>query len=268
MARNWLWTINRRLRKTGFEIQRYPKSRSALELLETMSNMTEGMQGSQQLQDFADYLRGFTLLFDKNVTPLSQLGQECWILGQMGEKPGTFLEIGAFHPVQWSNSNLLRNYFGWSGFHVDPSAQSQSNFERHQLKDFFLPYAIGSRRGDAYLVGDGAFAQVFPSAFEAENKSATSEHKADRAIKIIRTITPRDVVEIVGHIDYLSLDIEGGESEVIELWPFELCSPKFITVEHNHRFEDKIKLNKLLQNQGYRLTLEPISDFESWFTRI
>ena len=66
-------------------------------------------------------------------------------------------------------------------------------------------------------------------------------------------------------IDYLSIDTEGSEFEILKNLDFKKYSFKVITVEHNNTV-NKTLINKLLEKNGYRKELEALSQFESWYT--
>jgi hypothetical protein len=67
------------------------------------------------------------------------------------------------------------------------------------------------------------------------------------------------------HIDYFSLDIEGGEYSVLSTFPFDLYSFGAITVEHNFEEPKRTLVRELLQRNGYRL--ERDVEWDAWFVR-
>ena len=66
-------------------------------------------------------------------------------------------------------------------------------------------------------------------------------------------------------IDYLSIDTEGSEYEILKNFDFEKYSFKVITVEHNNTVNETL-INQLLEKNGYKRQLDEISQFESWYT--
>ncbi len=63
----------------------------------------------------------------------------------------------------------------------------------------------------------------------------------------------------------MSLDIEGGELEIIKAFPWSICKPTVFTIEHNNDLAVKDELRELMAIQGYKRILDSISNFESWF---
>jgi len=59
----------------------------------------------------------------------SQAFQDIFVLTVLnGKKEGKYLEIGAYHPYEHSNTFLLEKYFGWKGYSLDIVRKSVVNF--------------------------------------------------------------------------------------------------------------------------------------------
>jgi hypothetical protein len=65
-------------------------------------------------------------------------------------------------------------------------------------------------------------------------------------------------------IDFLSIDTEGSEFEILSKFPFEEYFFKFITVEHNNS-ENRGKLKDLMNSKGYFEILPEFSGGDWWF---
>ena len=68
------------------------------------------------------------------------------------------------------------------------------------------------------------------------------------------------------NLDYISIDVEGYENEVLSGFSLERWYPKFINIEHN-RDEEQMANFKNFFKQDYTLVLESISDCDYWFVR-
>jgi len=201
-------------------------------------------------------LAGIATLLAHKGTLHSQLGQECFVLSQSaGISNPRYLEIGAYDPVHWSNTASLRESFGWTGFHVDPNPVTARAFDSLGLAHSFIEAAVvGKHQPEVFLHVEGAM-------------SSTSNFSKEKNDLKVATIQPVDLLKVTKSIDYLSLDIEGGEYDVLVSWPWEVCKPKIITVEHNFMDNQRDKIASLLIPLGYREFLPSLTDFESWFVR-
>ena len=73
----------------------------------------------------------------------SQADQDLFVLSAMrGKKNGTFLEIGAFDPIDISNTYLLESQFGWSGLSIDIDPAITEPFARQRKCHFLLADAL------------------------------------------------------------------------------------------------------------------------------
>ena len=68
----------------------------------------------------------------------SQAGQDIFVIRLLKEKvKGIFLEIGAYHPTDLSNSYLLESKYDWKGICIDIDEELESLFNS-QRKCFFI----------------------------------------------------------------------------------------------------------------------------------
>ncbi len=65
-------------------------------------------------------------------------------------------------------------------------------------------------------------------------------------------------------IDYISIDTEGSELEILENFDFSSYTFNCITVEHNNT-KNKDSIDKLLTDNGYTKAFSDYSKYESWF---
>lgn len=69
----------------------------------------------------------------------SQCFQDLFVLSILnGKKNGTFLEIGGFHPSYLSNTCLLENKFGWSGYSIDIDSSIRNAFRSERPNTNFI----------------------------------------------------------------------------------------------------------------------------------
>jgi hypothetical protein len=67
-------------------------------------------------------------------------------------------------------------------------------------------------------------------------------------------------------IDYLSIDTEGSELEILSAFDFSAHHVRIITVEHNHS-PIRGKLHDLLTSNGFTRAFEEFSDWDDWYLR-
>ncbi|MFC6742632.1 FkbM family methyltransferase [Methylobacterium tardum] len=67
-------------------------------------------------------------------------------------------------------------------------------------------------------------------------------------------------------IDYMSLDVEGGEFDVLQSFDFASRDVALISVEHNFS-DSRGKIYDLLTGLGYRRRFRHLSLFDDWYAR-
>jgi len=161
---------------------------------------------------------------------------------------------------------LLENKYYWDGILSEPSPGWKESLEANRSckKDYRCVY---SKSGKSIT-----FNQTTEKEYSTISDFSNSDkHQYKRKLFTqyeIATITLNDL--LIEHnapleIDYLSIDTEGSEYEILKDFNFKKYSFKVITVEHNNTV-NKTLIDKLLEKNGYKKQLEDLSQFESWFT--
>ncbi len=198
---------------------------------------------------------------------LSQLGQDLWVLQQTGhKKAGFFVEFGATDGVLLSNTLLLEAEFGWHGICAEPNPQF---FRKLQVNRTCItaPDCIMGQSGRTveFILADeyGCVAEF------ADNDAHTAKRQAYRdsgAVIELQSISLDDFLkkyDAPRTIDYLSIDTEGSEYEILKAFPFDDWDVRHITVEHNFApIREGIRV--LLESHGYTRTE---MQWDDWYAR-
>ena len=68
------------------------------------------------------------------------------------------------------------------------------------------------------------------------------------------------------NIDYLSIDTEGSEFEILNNFDFSFYDIKIITCEHNFG-KNREKVHQLLKKNGYIRKMKEFSKFDDWYIK-
>ena len=185
----------------------------------------------------------------------SQNGQDGFVLSRF-DKPGFFVEAGAMNGILFSNTLLLEEH-DWDGICVEPYEPEFMELA-HNRKCKVDRRALAAETDGQRLLTSCIVKQM---QHPLRGFSSTLPHKPQTVLsgKIVTTVTLHDLLaqhNAPREIEYLSLDIEGHELEVLKAFDF---SYRFsvITVETlpetpNGRQRRK-QLRELLRMHGYRL---------------
>jgi FkbM family methyltransferase len=184
----------------------------------------------------------------------SQLGQDLWVLEQCEyKKEGFFVEFGATDGVLLSNTYLLEKEFGWKGICAEPNP---AFFKKLQLNRRCITSSacIGGTSGEEV---DFIFADVFGGMAKDEDHDMhgwrrKAYREVEGTVKLVTQSLHSFLTEQVApkRIDYLSIDTEGSEYEILENFPFGEWDIRLITIEHNYT-EKREKIRNLLFRNGY-----------------
>lgn len=185
---------------------------------------------------------------------VSQLGQDLWVLEQTDYKrDGYFVEFGATDGVLLSNTWLLEKEFGWLGICAEPNPKFFEQLRRNRgctTSDACIAGTTG--RQVEFILADayGGFAEYADADKHAQKRAAYSE--AGKIVRL-RTVSLHDFLmqcRAPYVIDYLSIDTEGSEFEILSAFPFDKWDIRLITVEHNYA-PSRMMIRDLLIQHGY-----------------
>lgn len=190
----------------------------------------------------------------------SQIGQDDWVL-QNCPKPGFFIEIGADDGISLSNTKALEDQ-GWTGICVECS----DNFVKLQRnrKCITVNACVWSTTG---IIVD--FGQTPVKSLSGITSCYADQHDRTRAVVTKRTTTSLNDILIANaapaHIDYLSIDTEGSELEILSALDFNRFTFTCMTIEHNNVKAKLEGVRALLMSHGYKLYQRV--KFDDWFIR-
>lgn len=146
-------------------------------------------------------------------------------------KRGTYVDIGAHHPFLFSNTYLFYRR-GWMGINIDATPGSMKLFNIFRPRDINLEVGILNKKGrlDYYLFDEPAL--------NSFNKKISLDRDKNTSYRIKRVVSvPVERLEVIlkrNHfesIDFLSIDVEGMELEVLKSINLNKNKPKIILLE-------------------------------------
>lgn len=181
----------------------------------------------------------------------SQIGQDRWVHSILGDKKdGYFVELGACDGVHFSNTLYFERELGWNGICIEPNPDYLENLRKNRR--------CNVSDGLAYSHEDVSVSFSLcdvVSAIVDDNKNPFT--RADRVIEKKTTTLSKifDTFSAPRIIDYLSLDVEGQEYNILSTFPFDKYQFRCMTVEHNAPHtgpEMQTKIRGVLEANGYK----------------
>jgi len=202
----------------------------------------------------------------------SQYGQDKYIIEELFKhmRGGFFIDIGANDGVTLSNTYLLEKSLGWTGIAIEPIPRVYEKLRRNRSclavnacisecngeVDFF------ELDGSAEMLS-GIISKYDKRHLERIERELFNSGGAKRVIRV-PSMTFNTLCEHnnITKIDYLNIDTEGAEYDIIKSIDYSRIQIGVITVENNY-IDNKI--NKLLSQKGFELVA--VAGDEIYFNR-
>ena len=167
------------------------------------------------------------------------------------KKNGFYVDVGAYHPIERNNTMLL--YLnGWEGINIDISTFSIKLFNHLRARDLNLNLAISRKEGMVDMYFQKKLSQLSTIKKQHANKSFQGNIKK----KQIESKTLDNVLDRSKFrdkkIDFLDIDVEGADIDVLESLDFNRYSPELICVEVIEKNNDESQIFKFLKKRGYQ----------------
>lgn len=142
------------------------------------------------------------------------------------KRGGFFIELGANNGLFQSNTAFLEKEMGWKGILIEPSLKGYNQCKINRPKSICLNYAYVSKDyKEDYIEGD----------FEDNNPMGSiNGHRIGRKNLVkVKAITLEKILDehCRTNIDFLSLDTEGYEFEILKGLNLNKYLPKILLIE-------------------------------------
>jgi FkbM family methyltransferase len=198
-----------------------------------------------------------------------QLLQDLWVLYETAmQSGGYFVEFGAVDGIAHSNTLILEREFGWSGLLAEPNQDLANSLHANRTAkvDMRCVWSASGEILDLLVTADPELATIDGRA--SEDAHSAIRRKSRRRIPV-ETVTLGHLLDLhqAPHvIDYLSVDTEGTELELLRGFDWSQRAIRLVSVEHNHR-ADEASLDRLMFSNGYERRFANFSDFDAWYRK-
>jgi FkbM family methyltransferase len=220
-----------------------------------------------------DDLAGF-LLFAARMTRKAkgQLFQDLWALWETDRRrEGFFVEFGAASGVNLSNTWLLEKEYGWTGILAEPNPAFHASLREARTCQIVTD-CVYSRTGETLRFLNARMGEVSRLADivpDDMHELGGSRSQTETEEMMVRTISLNDMLAACNapqRIDFMSVDTEGSELEILAAFDFDRWDVRAICVEHNFT-ATRDSLYALLTAHGYRRKWPEFTRFDDWYVR-
>ena len=198
-------------------------------------------------------------IFDGYATKSYSQEGEDMILRRIFEysKSGFYVDIGAHHPKRFSNTYYFYRQ-GWCGINIDATPGSMKLFDKKRSRDINIEAAVANEKKEiTYYIFNEPAVNTLDDKFA--NKAINDNYKLIKKQKIV-TKTLKEILEDNlpknQKINFMSVDVEGLDLEVLKSNDFTLFRPEYILVEQHG-----INMNEITNNELFKFLREENYEF-------
>lgn len=177
------------------------------------------------------------------------------------------MEFGATNGQDLSNTHLLETQFEWQGIVAEPAISWHQDLKANR-RCHIETDCVWRETGETLTfnqVNDGELSTLS----EFSKSDHFSKKRKQGTTYPVTTISLNDLLKKYDApkiIDYLSVDTEGSEYEILSKFDFGAYDIRVITVEHNYT-ETRAKVHKLLTQHGYQRKYLGFSKWDDWYIK-
>ena len=199
--------------------------------------------------------------YDSYAPSFSSAGEDMILRHILGSEKmsGFYVDVGAFHPTLFSNTYFF--YLnGWRGINVEARPGSKTLFDKVRPRDVNLEVGISRERGEMtyYFIAEDSPMNSFSPEFLQQIEMV----EAVRSKIPVSTLPLAEVLD--RHlpkgqsIDFLTVDVEGHDYEVLESNDWQRFRPRLIVVEDEELDPDGSRIVQMMKGHGYELCAQNV----------
>jgi FkbM family methyltransferase len=181
------------------------------------------------------------------------------------QREGFYVDVGAHHPLRFSNTYKFYKR-GWQGINIDAMPNSMVEFNKLRSRDINIEVPVSA---DSKILPYYIFNEPALNGFDAELSRERNQAKNNYFIERTEDLQTRRLSEILDEhlrkgqkIDFLSIDVEGFDLEVLKSNDWQKYRPEIVLVE---LFGESLSavidsdINQYLTHRDYELYAKTIN---------
>lgn len=228
--------------------------------LNSLEKKNEKQSERKACFDFASFVLAY-----KDWTS-SQLFQDLAYLYFCGapENKHYFVEVGVGNGIDHSNSLMLEKKYSMKGLLIEPDPRQKVSIKRNRTAHYIGVAASASLKHIEFTstsIPELSWTGAKPQDSIERNALSVKKIQAQSLNDILKKYIPKNCL-----LDFLSVDVEGSELDVLYSFNLDVWKPRFVCVEHNHQIAMQEALIAYF-SKDYDIVLKGISGCDFWFVR-
>jgi FkbM family methyltransferase len=175
---------------------------------------------------------------------------------------GYFVEIGVGDGKHLSNTHLFEKHLAWNGLLVEPNPDFHAKIRENRDCALAIEAAFNEDGGSVNFLAQTAGEMSGLSSHTKKRRGGTA---VEVLVETKRTEKIFEEASVPAYVDFMSVDTEGTEFEILSAIDFGKRQFGFIAVEHNYKQKKRNRVIELLSANGYERVFWPQSHIDDWF---
>jgi len=176
-----------------------------------------------------------------------------------GYKNGFYVDVGAYDGVSINNTLYFEKNNNWTGINIEPNKKIFDRLVINRPNNINLNYAVCNNDGETEFLCNTGYTEMISgikATFDSRHmKRLENENKKFNSTTEVMKVNTKKLETIcnennITHINYLSIDVEGAEFEVIKSIHFDKVFIDVIGFENNYN-DTSIHIVKYLQDKNF-----------------
>lgn len=184
-------------------------------------------------------------------------------------KNGTFVDVGAHDGVTYNNTKFFAENHAWKGINIEPISEVFNSLCVNRPGDINLNIAISDTDGVADFIVNKGYTEMLSGLYSSYDprhmQRLLNENSATDSTTSIIKVPTRKLETVfdennISRVHYLTVDVEGGEFQVIKSINFNKVFIDVIQFEQNYK-DTSLQIIEYLKNKGYEICHEAMDVF-------
>jgi hypothetical protein len=232
-----------------------------LEMLVALRDRTRG-QGRDEATGFLKYCLEHVSRSD------GQMLQDLWVAFELKDRRnGFFVEFGGADGVRFSNTWYLERELGWRGIIAEPARVWRPAI--HNNRGCYVDTRCVWTETGARLTFNEPPIAAHATIDAYSDADGLAETRRDGKRYEVETVSLNDLLahwDAPRRIDYMSVDTEGSELDILKSFDFDRYEVRLFTIEHNHSAKRE-PLFEFMSSKGYQRKFAALSGVDDWYVK-
>ena len=181
------------------------------------------------------------------------------LLELIGNRVGTYVDIGAFHPSVMSTTKRMYDR-GWHGVNIEADEHKVGVFKTLRPRDINVCAVVDEVERDAEFFSHAGSKYASTSGLSHDHVSRTASAMGRELVRrVVRTRTLTSILDETGvkTLDFLNIDVEGSEGAILRSVDLERFGVVLVACEvHGSELETILQSEavRYLMSKGYMLS--------------